>query len=555
MWGKKINLGRRSMNDKAFNLLDEPWIKVMDKDCGIHEISLIEVFQKAHIYKELCGELPTQDFAVLRLLLAVLHTVFSRYDMEGNMQLLEDSDAALDRWEELWNEKRFPAEVITQYLESQRENFYLFHPKRPFYQCEHAKVGTEYSAPKLNGSLSESGNKLRLFSGISGSEKEEMSFAEAARWLLYVNAYDDTSAKPSRESKERGVKLPSTGVGWLGKLGIVFITGNNLFETLMLNLIMLDGNNELFGKETPIWEREEIPGEERIQVQRPDNLSALYTLQSRRLYLNRKEQKVTGYYLLGGDFFDRENAFIEPMTIWKNADRKKPNSFTPQRHDFSKQFWRECPAVIFNDDENRQPGIILWIKKLKEEGIVKSPFLNIRIVSVQYGDKDFFVTNVFSDFLQLPASLILNRNGRWRQMVLNSISFCDTVSKKVWSLAKDVNLASGGSNSTKESKGTSAFFAENRKADFYHRIDAPFKQWLFRLNPEVDNVVEKEGVWRKECVAIAMQLGNEMIRQTSTEAIFGRTKSDADDKKANETFSAARAMNRFLFGLRIVENS
>lgn len=537
------------MNDKEFNLLDESWIKVIDKDCVIHELSLMEVFEQAHRYKDLCGELPTQDFAMLRLLLAILHTVFSRYDLDGNEFPLNNCDDALNRWQELWNKKKFPIEVIVQYLESQRENFYLFHPQRPFYQCEHAKAGTEYSASKLNGHLSESSNKLRLFSGISGKEKEEMSFSEAARWLLYVNAYDDTSAKPSKESKECGVKLPSTGVGWLGKLGIVFVVGENLFETLMLNLVMLHGDYQLFGKETPIWEQKEISDKERTQISRPDNLSALYTLQSRRLYLNRKGQKVTGYFLLGGDFFDKENAFIEPMTVWKNADNKKSDCYVPQRHNFSKQFWRECPAVILNKDGGMQPEIILWIKLLEQEKILKIPYLNLRIVSVQYGDKDFFITNVFSDFLQMPASIIANQDDGWLQMVLDSVSFCDTISKKVWSFARDVNLASGGSNSTKESKGSSAFFAENRKADFYQRIDTPFRRWLYTLNPETDDVEEKERAWRKECVGIARQLGNEIIRQAGTSAIFGRAKSDAEDRKKSETVSAAKAMNRFMMGL------
>lgn len=376
------------MNDGEFNLLDEPWIKVIDKDCDIHEVSLIELFGHAHDYRDLCGELPTQDFAMLRLLLAVLHTVFSRYDVSGSEFPLDDPDDALDRWSELWENGRFPAEVIANYLESQREKFYLFHPKRPFYQCEHAKVGTEYSASKLNGNLSESSNKLRLFTDVSGKAKEEMSFSEAARWLLYVNAYDDTSAKPSGESRERGIKLPSTGVGWLGKLGIIFAAGDNLFETLLLNLIMINANGELYEKENPIWEREEIPDGERTEIKLPGSLSELYTLQSRRLYLKRKDQKVTGYFLLGGDFFNKESAYIEPMTVWKNPDSKKANIFTPRRHDFSKQFWRECPAAVLGSEGNRQPGIILWIKKLQEE-LLEDSYLNLRIVSVQYGDKDF----------------------------------------------------------------------------------------------------------------------------------------------------------------------
>ena len=551
------------MNDREFNLLDEPWIRVIDKECSIHEVSLIDVLKHAHTYKDLCGELPTQDFAMLRLLLAVLHTVFSRYDVNGNEWPLEDADGALDRWADLWENKRFPAEVITEYLESQRENFYLFHPERPFYQCGHAKKGTEYSASKLNGNLSESSNKLRLFTDISGKAKEEMSFSEAARWLLYVNAYDDTSAKPSRESKERGVKLPSTGVGWLGKLGIIFAAGDNLFETLMLDMVMLNPNGDIFEKETPIWEREEIPDGERTKIACPENLSELYTLQSRRLFLKRKDQSVTGYFLLGGDFFDRENAFIEPMTVWKNSDGKKTNTHTPWRHDSSKQFWRECPAAILNDKENK-PGIISWIKGLENEERIKNPRLYFRIVSVQYGDKDFFVTNVFSDSLQMYASLISDMGFAWRTMVLDSIDFCDTISKKVWLFAKDVNLASGGSNRTKESKGSSEIFAEKVKADFYNRLDGPFRRWLSTLNPETgrdreidkdreaDLVQEKGKEWRKKCVGIARQLGNEIIRQADAAAIFGRAKSGSEDKKS-ETFSAAEAMNRFLSGLYIAE--
>ena len=46
-----------------------------------------------------------------------------------------------------------------------------------------------------------------------------MSYAQAARWLLYVNGFDDTSAKP------KGKNLPSVGAGWLGKLGLIFRTG------------------------------------------------------------------------------------------------------------------------------------------------------------------------------------------------------------------------------------------------------------------------------------------------------------------------------------------
>ena len=61
-----------------FNLLDEPWIRVLKKDCSEQEVSITEALIHAHEYLDLSGDMQEQDMEVLRLLLAVLHTVFSR---------------------------------------------------------------------------------------------------------------------------------------------------------------------------------------------------------------------------------------------------------------------------------------------------------------------------------------------------------------------------------------------------------------------------------------------------------------------------------------------
>ena len=67
------------MDDKKFNLLEEPWVCVMQENGEVKELSLIDALIHAHQYRGLSGELPTQDVAVLRLLLAVLQTVVYRY--------------------------------------------------------------------------------------------------------------------------------------------------------------------------------------------------------------------------------------------------------------------------------------------------------------------------------------------------------------------------------------------------------------------------------------------------------------------------------------------
>ena len=112
------------MKEIEFNLLDEPWIRVLLPDYQVKEVSLTEALLKAHTYVDLAGELPTQDVAVLRLLLAVLLTIFLREDEKGNEAPLEEPDAATDRWKALWNLGAFPEEPIRTYLETWHERFW-----------------------------------------------------------------------------------------------------------------------------------------------------------------------------------------------------------------------------------------------------------------------------------------------------------------------------------------------------------------------------------------------------------------------------------------------
>lgn len=55
------------MEQMEFNLLDEPWIRVMTEDCTVVERSLMQVLLNSHQYQRLAGELPTQDVALFAL--------------------------------------------------------------------------------------------------------------------------------------------------------------------------------------------------------------------------------------------------------------------------------------------------------------------------------------------------------------------------------------------------------------------------------------------------------------------------------------------------------
>lgn len=535
------------MKEVEFNLLDEPWVRVLCPDCTVREVSLTDALLRAHEYNGLAGELPTQDVAVLRLLLAVLHTVFSRVDAQGENAPISagaEPDMALDRWESLWRLKHFPVQPITSYLEKWHERFWLFHPERPFWQVPQAKIGTAYSAAKLNGEISESGNKLRMFTAYSGTGKSALTYAQAARWLLYVNGFDDTSAKP------KGKGLPSTGAGWLGKLGLILAQGDTLFETLMLNLVLLKDGEQPWQPPLPCWELEHARSTERTEIPQPDNPAALLTLQSRRLLLNREGENVTGYTLLGGDFFERENAFCEQMTVWRAAQASKnaPVVYLPKRHDPAKQFWREFSSVFLQESGGRCPGVVWWIEELihpKNAILDRKTLIRFQITGVGYGDKDFFVTDTFSDSLTFHTALLDELGRRWRQKITDEIDRCGKLAQAVGNLAKSLDIAA--SDPDHAGKKNSAKAAREQ---FYFRLDQPFRRWLCDIDPAWDSETAEKYIfqWRADAKRIAQTLGRQLVDQSGSAAFIGRMiKSSSSKVSEKETYySAPKVYNWFL---------
>ena len=83
----------------------------------------------------------------------------------------------------------------------------------------------------------------------------------------------------------------------MGKLGLVYAEGKTLFETLMLNLILLKDGRQLWEEPAPVWELKTPKGAERTEIAMPNNQAELLTLQSRRLLLIREKEQVVGYTL------------------------------------------------------------------------------------------------------------------------------------------------------------------------------------------------------------------------------------------------------------------
>ncbi len=531
------------MEPIEFNLLEEPWIRVMRSDCGVEELSLTDTLLRAQDYRGLGGELPTQDVAVLRLLLAVLQTVFSRVDENGEAAPLEDKSDAFDRWKALWELGSFPEKPIRGYLEKWRDRFWLFHNERPFYQVPEAAVGTAYGAAKLNGEMSESSNKLKLFPVRTGKEKNGVPYSEAARWLLYVNGYDDTSSKAKQKD------LPSPGAGWLGKLGLIYADGRNLFETLMLNLVLTDQEEDCWEAPCPVWERDKPCVDERIEVALPQNQAELLTLQSRRLLLNRYDDRVIGYNLLGGEFFQRANAAAEQMTVWRRVDQKKnePPCQLPRRHDPSRQLWRDFSIITGMNKEVWTPGVVQWISRLKSRRILDDrAVISFRTAAVQYGDKDFFVTDVFCDHLDFHMNLLTDQAEGWMEMIRIEIGKCEEAANIIGYLSDGLCKAAGGDRVSK---------AQYAKERFFAGIDLPFRSWLMTLDPaQGDDEAQRnsaEAAWRITAYHVACRLGKEMVEQAGSVAYAGREITEnIKGKTEKRYYSSPMVYNQFIWQIR-----
>ena len=525
------------MKEIEFNLLTEPWVRVRRPDNTVQEVSLTDALLHAQDYVDLAGEMPTQDAAMLRLLLAVLFTVFSRVNVEGEPEPFEEEDDALARWGDLWQLEHFPEQPLRDYLEQWKDRFWLFHPTHPFWQVPGAEIGTACSAAMLNGEMIESKNKLRLFPLYAGQSKERLSYPQAARWLLSVNGFDDTSLKPKEKN------LPSISVGWLGSLGYIQALGNNLYETLMLNLTLLKDGREYWSENRPCWELETPRSAERTKIPCPDDPAQLLTLQSRRLLLHRTEGMVDGYFALGGDFFSKENAFAEQMTVWRNAAKKnEPAVFVPCRHDPARQFWREFPAV-FCQDSGHRPGVVRWTEKLQEQrlGILDSRRkVHFRIVGVLYATQNH-IEDIFSDSLTFQAGLLDELSCKWQERIVREINNCEKAAQCVGYLAQDIAIAAGNKN---ENVGGSV------RAQFYFAVDQPFRQWLQAIDPERDDPDKTVLRWQAQARNIAEELGKQMVMEAGNAALKGhRIEVEKTKKTENKSktilYTSPRAYNIF----------
>ena len=540
-----------------YNLLDEKWIAVIRADNGTTElVSMKELYAHAQDYYSLAGEMKTQDFAILRVLLAGLHTVFSRFDANGApyewLEIDEDrftqkapieeddiedyQDALIDTWTHIWKAGRFP-EIIQEYLERWRDHFNLFDEQFPFYQVtekemeELAGGGGQFFGKNLNRTISESNNKVALFSPIGDiyEKKDLLDYDQLVRWLITFQGYTGTGDK----KKVRGTNA-TCSKGWLFDLGGVFLRGESLFETLWLNcqLPVID-QREGLQIQVPSWERSTIENVDIYFEGKVNNLASLYTNWSRAVSFNQNYRSGEAFSCMIAKLpeIDHVEKFLEPMTCWSMpVSGPMKDRFIPRKHRQEIALWRNFSVLMGLEQDgkaNRKPGIIRWYNEVAS---VEKSVAHNRITICGISMKDdgnatsWSPTDEITDEINLETAVALDTDEDGWLIRINGIinETGGRINKILGNYLRLISQIRGYDPTDKT-------FSSKGKEEFYQRIDKQFRDWLGQIEV-TDSKNEQSYRWYERLESLLLEYGAEWFREANARDMKGFVK---DGKEIN----------------------
>lgn len=504
----------------SFDLITQPWIPVLRQDGGQDELSLRQVFDQAAGLRRIVGDLPTQEFALIRLLLAVAHDALN-------------GPRDVEHWAELWADADCFAPVGA-YLDEHRDRFGLFGERTPFFQVAglHTAKGEVFS---LNRIVADVPNGAPFFSSRMPAA-DRLTYAEAARWVVHAHAYDTSGIKTGvvGDDRVKGGRVYPLGVGWAGNLGGVFAEGHSLRETLLLNLVApsdTPGLSEWEGgddrPDRPAWRRESC-GPGAGPARRPTGVRDLYTWQARRLLLHADGEGVHGVVLGYGDPLTPRNKHgCEPMTAWRRskAQEKKHGEsvvYMPREHDPARSAWRGIGSLIADRGEATQraeaadylpPRIFEWISRLVTDGELEQGFLvRARIIGAQYGTQQSVIDEVMDDHVSMAVVLLHQRKREFAEQAISAVTDADDAVNALGDLATNVARAAGTESDGPRAAARDSGFAA---------LGTHYRAWLTALDGSSDPY-ELRSEWQRYVHRVVGRLGDRIIDQAGDAAWQGR---------------------------------
>ena len=520
------------MKNPEFNLLDEAWIPVRLLDGTIADVGLLELLRRTTDIADLACELPTQSIAIQRLVLAIAYRVAPPGDARD--------------WARQW-EDGAPTEQMIEYLERWRDRFYLFGGRFPFMQVADLRTAKD-SVSGLEKLIADVPNGEQFFTTRHGRALACIPPSEAARWLVHAQAYDPSGIRSGAvgDSQVKGGKGYPIGPSWCGHLGLVWLKGKDLDETLVLNLIPADAAG-LRGVESSTewgacsWEAAEpetsVRGDYSLLdpagTPRELSIPRLLTWHSRRIRLVGDSSGVTGVVLAQGDkLAPQEMRLYEPQSLWKystpQSKKFKADVYMPRKFEAGRALWRNLPGTLPTvttvQGVDKQPkqefltSATLSFHYQLDNASIQTTYpkvMRIQAVGVTYGPKEATFEDIYSDELTLSVAVMRVGREDLSAEIDRQVRLTEEVARDVGTLAANLARAAGESG---DGAGDGA--RDRAKELFFSAVDTDFRTWLSQVDGH-ESARDAGRRWERALRQHATDIQAELVRASSS-AIIGR---------------------------------
>lgn len=493
----------------TFDLRDEPWIPVTLANGESDSLSLRDCFIRSEEIRRISAELPTQSFALLRLLLAICHDAIGFHSVADTRTLLTDG---LD------------ISRVSSYLDGMADRFDLFHPTRPFMQVATLRTSKDEFAG-LEKLISDVPNGNPYLTVRAGRALESISPAEAALWLVHCQAFDPSGIRSAAvgDPETKGGKGYPIGTAWCGQIGGLVLHGDSLNETLRFNIAPTPPNQN----DRPVWAKALAQTEQRQMDPGPEGPVELLVWQARRIRLAGNRAGVTGLVLAQGDRMTPQNRMdLEAMTAWRYS---KPQTakhgipvYMPLKHDPDRAAWRGLPSLLNSrpKDVDGHEGFLrsFTVEHLSEregEGLVPAiEQVTLEIVGMDYGPKEATVAELVHDTLSLRPSLLTEEAAEVVLAIRDCVDLADEVVYTIGTLASNIASAGGDFDGLEGTAGRA-------KLQAWAALDAPARAWLANLDGNSDPIAVRRE-WQRTIRPVLEAEGRALAEAASPSSIIGR---------------------------------
>ena len=522
----------QSNTSPDFNLCNEPWIPVLYVSGQTQEVSLKQLFDESNSIRKIHSGDATTDVAIL----GVAVVIFFRAVLENKEEYGElyrepkkwIQNISLGGSEQLY--------FVQDYLKKYQDRFNLFDAERPFMQVADLHTSKGEVKPVSRLVLD---SESEYFSMRAEQALTSLSYAEAARYLVTVQAYDYSGIKSGAvgDPRVKGGKGYPLGVGWYGTTGKIIVHGENLIETLLycidyeqlLNVEKVKGKSHRIAlQDKSVWERElpdtaapraykgGDPTKYKDEPAPAAGMCEILTWQSRRVRLFPENGRVTGVLVSNGDkWFDR-NTYTDPLTAYrfsKNQSTQTNPVWMPKAHSAERTLWRGVDALLMRLDSSQ-------IKQDKPAPVIRQissgkyfpagAKANVQLVGMVYGNQSAVIEGTIDESLSLELALLTEQGARISTTVRENIQITMDAAIALGQYAGNLLRAAG-----KEYE-----FRPSVTESILHRMEDEFRSWLTDLSVS-DDVSTQAAKWQSKVRRILEDEADQLAVSAGPKAAIG----------------------------------